>query len=103
MRSFEIHKFTAIEVVTGDMQDSLIGYLLDALDDEETARFEAELERDLELQARLSNAAHTLRMLKQDRDDIEPPRGLAQSTCAYVHQAASQAYRSTGIERGASR
>ena len=83
------------------MQDSLIGYLLGALDDEETSRFEVELEGDIELQTRLSNAAHSLRMLKQDRDDIEPPGGLAQSTCAYVHQAASQACRSTGIERGA--
>ncbi len=69
------------------MQESLIGYLLGALDADEAARLEARLEQDPQLQERLRHAAQTLRPLKVDDDDIEPPPGLAQGTCCYVERA----------------
>ena len=43
------------------MQESLIGYLLGALDADEAARLEARLEQDPQLQERLRHAAQTLR------------------------------------------
>lgn len=68
------------------MQDSIIGYLLDALDDDELARFEARLEQDPELRQQVRQAARSLRILQQDSDDdLEPPPGLAEATCALVH------------------
>ncbi len=69
------------------MQESLIGYLLGALDADEAARLEARLEQDPQLQQRLRHAAQSLRPLKVDDDDIEPPPGLAQGTCCYVERA----------------
>ena len=69
------------------MQDSLIGYLLGALDEDETSRLEARLEQDPDLQARLRQAARSLRPLRMDDDDIEPPEGLACGTCCFVEKA----------------
>lgn len=68
------------------MQDSIIGYLLGALDEDELARFEAQLAQDPELQQQVRKAALSLQILKQDADDIEPPPGLAGATCAMVRR-----------------
>ena len=66
------------------MHDSIIGYLLGALDEGELARFEAQLEVDPELRAKVRAAARSLEMLGLDDDDIDPPEGLAESTCCFV-------------------
>lgn len=66
------------------MQDSIIGYLLGALEDDELAQFEAQLENDPQLQAQVREAARSLQVLRYDDDDIEPPQGLTESTCAAV-------------------
>jgi len=70
------------------MQDSLIGYLLGALDDAEAERLEAQLERDPKLKAQLRDAAASLQVLRSDPDDIEPPSGLAAMTCDFVEDQA---------------
>ena len=67
------------------MQNSIIGYLLGALDDDEMAKFEAQLKNDPQLQAQVREASRKLQCLK-DEDDIEPPLGLADSTCAMVEE-----------------
>ena len=83
------------------MQDSLIGYLVGALDDDELARFEARLKREPALQAQLREAARSLRVLRQDPDDdIEPPFDLAASTCAFVQHASQAPLRHSRYERG---
>lgn len=69
------------------MQDSIIGYLLGALDKDELAQFEAQLEIDPDLQAKVRDAARSLLILRRDDDDIEPPQGLTESTCAMVEAA----------------
>jgi|GEM_PF-1387721 len=68
------------------MQDSIIGYLLGALDDDEMAKFEAQLRHDLDLQARVREAARSLEFLRQDDEEIEPPQGLVESTCSLVEE-----------------
>lgn len=73
------------------MQDSIIGYLLGALDEEELAQFEAQLERDPDLQERVREAAQSLKVLRKDPDDIEPPLGLVESTCAFVYEVGQAA------------
>lgn len=84
------------------MQDSLIGYLLGALDESEMARFEERLKRDPALQAQLLHAARSLQVLRQDPDDdIEPPSNLAAATCAFVRQASRAALSRSGYEHSA--
>ena len=68
------------------MQDSIIGYLLGALDDDELAKFESQLKHDRDLQVRVREAARRLEFLRQDDEDIEPPQGLVESTCALVEE-----------------
>ncbi len=69
------------------MQESLIGYLLGALDEHEASRLEARLEQDPQLRNQLRQAARSLHPVKMDDDDIEPPVGLAHGTCQFVHKA----------------
>jgi hypothetical protein len=68
------------------MQHSIIGYLLGALDDEELAKFEAQLKVDPELQAQVREAAKSLECLRDDGDEFEPPAGLVESTCSLVEE-----------------
>ena len=67
------------------MQHSIIGYLLGALDDDEMAKFEAQLKNDPVLQEQVREESRRLACLRDD-DDIEPPPGLAESTCAMVEE-----------------
>ena len=68
------------------MQHSIIGYLLGALDDEELAKFEAQLKIDPELQAQVHEAAKSLECLHDDGEEFEPPAGLVESTCSLVEE-----------------
>ena len=70
------------------MQENIIGYLLGALDDDEMARFEAELEFDEELQLRVQDAARGLQILG-DSTELEPPPGLVQATFRRVDAVAA--------------
>ena len=48
------------------MQDNLVGYLVGALDEDETAQLEARLQSDPALQAQLQLAAQSLRPLMEE-------------------------------------
>lgn len=85
------------------MQDSLIGYLLGALSDEQMAQFEAELERNAELREQLQRAAASLNVLRRDADDIEPPSGLAQQTSDFVYASVSHLAKTVRRERSGER
>lgn len=89
------------------MQDRIIGYLLGALDEDELARFEAELRSNPELQAQVRAAERSLDILGCDEDDIDPPDGLADTTCdavlgcGHVHaRGFGRAFASNRFERG---
>jgi hypothetical protein len=69
------------------MQDNLVGYLVGALDEDETAQLEARLQSDPALQARLQLAAQSLRPLMEDVDEIEPPSDLVAKTCCFVSES----------------
>ncbi len=71
------------------MQENIIGYLLGALDEVEMAQFEAELDRNVDLQVRVQDAARSLQVLENDYDseDDAPPIGLVESTCLKVANA----------------
>ena len=86
MKSFKTQKFTS----SGTLQvhDNIIGYLLGALDDAEMAEFEAELESNAELQRRVHQAARSLQVW-EDADE-EPPAGLVDATCQFVHSQLRQ-------------
>lgn len=62
----------------------LIGYLLDALDDEERAQIEQELGRRPELRRRLQSLKRFVRVLELGRVEFAPPPGLAQRTCERI-------------------
>lgn len=66
------------------MQENIIGYLLGALDDHEMAEFEAELDRNEDLQILVQDAARSLQVLGHDQDDEQPPVGLVEATCRQV-------------------
>ena len=67
------------------MQENIIGYLLGALDDDEMARFEAELEADSDLQLLVQDAARSLQVLGDDTA-LEPPPGLLEATTTRIRE-----------------
>lgn len=69
------------------MQENIIGYLLGALDEDEMAQFEAELDRNVDLQIRVQDAARSLQVLEHDSVEDEPPVGLVEATCMQVANA----------------
>jgi hypothetical protein len=66
------------------MNENLIGYLLDALDENERHRVEGQLRDDPAAQRRLEQLRASLEPLASDRDAIEPPEGLWVRTLARV-------------------
>lgn len=64
----------------------LIGYLLNALDDEEREQIEQELARRPELRKKLERLKKRLRCLDFGRIEVSPPPGLAARTCQLVLQ-----------------
>lgn len=72
----------------------LVGYLFNAIPDEERQLIEAELARRPELRAELEQLRRNILDPLQSDDDFEPPPGLADQTIAAVHDPVmSAAYR----------
>jgi len=66
------------------MNEDLLGYLLDAIDDAEHQRIEEALRKDPQLQRQLENIRRDLDCLDVPCRDFEPPSGLVQRTCDSV-------------------
>lgn len=66
------------------MREDLLGYLLDALDDDERLRVEEALSGDRQLRHELKSLRERLAFLGTDADVDEPPAGLVGRTCAVV-------------------
>jgi hypothetical protein len=66
------------------MDENLIGYLLDALDESERLDVEAHLSRHPETRTRLEALRRVLAPLKADAEPPEPPRHLVLATIARV-------------------
>jgi hypothetical protein len=69
------------------MDDNLVGYLLNALDDDARRGVEGYLRIHPEARLKLARLRERLAPLAADRDTIEPPPGLARATLARVRQA----------------
>lgn len=72
-------------------QEQLLGYLLDALEDDERQQVQQELAHDPQLRQQLETLRAALQPLEPTRDFSEPPAGLAQRTCRYVAAHADEA------------
>ena len=68
--------------------DTLLGYLLDALDRDERRAVEAYLRAHPEAHARLARLGRLVAPLAADADAPEPPDGLAESAAAHIAAAA---------------
>lgn len=66
------------------MHDKLIGYLLDALEAEETISVQRILEVDTEAQRKLGTLRTALEPLEADRRHVEAPSQLAVRTCQRI-------------------
>jgi prepilin-type processing-associated H-X9-DG protein len=66
------------------MDDNLLGYLLDGLDDAETRQVEAELHASPGARRRLGQLKQALRPLEVDREEIALPPDLATRTLAKI-------------------
>jgi prepilin-type processing-associated H-X9-DG protein len=66
------------------MEENLVGYLLNALDDEPQRQVEASLRESPELRAHLERLERALAPLAADRETPEPPPGLALSALARI-------------------
>lgn len=64
------------------MDENLVGYLLNALDESTQRQVEEYLRSEPGAQRRLDLLRRTLKPLELDRDQIEPPAGLAERTVA---------------------
>jgi hypothetical protein len=71
-------------VYTEKMHAKLIGYLLGALEVEETAYLEEALEADAEARGQLELLRLGLIPLEGDRRQVEAPVGLATGTCQQI-------------------
>ncbi len=66
------------------LKEQLLGYLLDALDDDERQRVEEQLEADPSLIDELQLLRRSLEPLVDDVEEFDPPAGLAQRACSRV-------------------
>ena len=66
------------------MDQNLIGYVLNCLDDDEQAQLEERLSRSPDERARVERLRRSLAPLAADMEDAEPPAGLAVRTIARV-------------------
>lgn len=64
--------------------EDLLGYLLNALDDQEQAQIEAALAEDFSLQQQLKHLEELLPLLEPARQPRMPPAGLAERTCQWI-------------------
>ena len=72
------------------MREDLLGYLLGALDEEESARVQAALESDPALAAECAHLEQVIAPLSEDEAWIEPPGRLADRTLAFVEASAEE-------------
>jgi len=68
------------------MQDNLVGYLLDALNVEETTLVERLLATDDKVLVQLETLRLALAPLETDREQVDAPQGLAARTCRKVRE-----------------
>ena len=66
------------------MREDLLGYLLNALDDDERQRVFETLQKDPQLRQELEALRRQLRPLDASNEDFEPPPALAELTCDLV-------------------
>jgi hypothetical protein len=66
------------------MREDLVGYLIGALEPHEAAAVEAQLSRDEKLRFDLERLRRSLSILEVNREQFEPPSGLAARTCQFV-------------------
>jgi hypothetical protein len=66
------------------MREDLLGYLLDALDDDERRRVEDALRKDPRLQEELEHLQENLALLGSAWLNVEPPADLSEQTCDLV-------------------
>ncbi len=72
--------------VNNQLKEQLLGYLLEALDDDERQQVEQLLEDDPSLIGELQTLRTALEPLVEDYEDFEPPAGLAQRACSQVDE-----------------
>jgi len=72
--------------VNNQLREQLLGYLLDALDDDERQQIEKQLEDDPSLIDELQTLRISLEPLTENYEDFEPPAGLARRACSRVDQ-----------------
>lgn len=72
--------------MNNQLKEQLLGYLLDALDDDERRQIEQLLKDDPSLIAELQTLRLALEPLTENYEEIEPPAGLAQRACSRVDQ-----------------
>lgn len=70
------------------MDENLVGYLLDCLDDTGKRQVEAYLQASPEARQKLARLKQALAPLAADRDEISPPPGLAARTLARIAEQA---------------
>jgi hypothetical protein len=72
------------------MREDLLGYLLNALDDDERQRVFETLQKDPQLRQELEALRRELRPLDATNEDFEPPPALAELTCDLVEGYAEE-------------
>lgn len=70
--------------MTTTTRENLVGYLLGALEADEQAQVELELERSPQLQRELETIRARVEPLSWLEDDVAPPPGLASQTCDQI-------------------
>jgi anti-sigma-K factor RskA len=68
------------------MRDDLLGFVLGALDASEHEQIQQRLEQDAHLRERLERIRRGLRRIDWERQQVEPPAGLAARTCQLVER-----------------
>ena len=76
------------------MHDNLLGYLLGALDSEETAHVEQSLMSDEAIGCRLALLRRALQPLECAPEPTSPPEGLAERTCQRIREARQSPFQS---------
>jgi hypothetical protein len=72
--------------MTDSEREQLLGHLLGALDEDEQADLDAQLERDPECRKELCLLRRQLAPLAAIRTNYDPPTGLADRTCRFVFE-----------------
>jgi hypothetical protein len=74
--------------MSDQVREQLLGYLLDALEEDERRQVERELAASPALRRELTELRACLAPLAADREPVHPPRGLWQRTCRLVELSA---------------